>query len=238
MAKEVADMRNILIPVCLVIVVLTACLASAALSSPNLDISQKPTFANAGSFASSSAPSIDLEAIDIGQAASGNYNPVNLTVSVTQFYSDSAQTAEAICGLDRFNFEIDSLELPPDGKAERIMSVSPTYANSMYAPCGYLISIIPITDYLNEGSPAKPSPAKQNTWKNGVYTLRLKYMNEGYETASKTFSFTIGSSALLAGATKFDKTAAINSKLSPRNRDPINQLNPQPEPPGPSNPSL
>jgi len=230
MAEEVDDMRRILIPTCLAIIVLAACLASAALSSPNLDISQKSALAKAGSFASSSAASINVETIDTGQAASGNSKPVNLTVSVTQLFSDSNQTAEAICGLGRFNFEIDTLEVPTDGKAARIMSVSPTYANFVYAPapCSYWISIIPITDYLNQGSPASPSPGKQNTWVNGVYTLSLRYMNEGYETVSKTFSFTIGASASLGEAAKFNK---INSKLSPRDVDPINQLNPQPEPP-------
>lgn len=238
MAKEVADMRNILIPICLAIFVLGSILASAVLSPPNLDMGHKQVFTNAGSFASSSVPSISLEAIDTGQAASGNFNPVNLTVSVTQLSSDFTQTAEAICGLDRFDFEIDTLEMPPNGKAARIMSVSQTNANTMYAPCNYLISIIPITDYLNQGSPSKPSPAKQNKWENGVYTLHLKYMKDGNEIAGETFSFTIGPSALLDGATKFDKTMVINSKLSLRDRDPINQLNPQPEPPRPSNPSF
>jgi hypothetical protein len=241
MAKEVDDMRKILFSACLAIIILAACLASAALSSPNLDINQKSALAKAGSFASSSVssfvPSINMEAINTGQAASGNSKPVNLTVSATLF-SDSNQTAEAICGLDRSNFEIDTLEVPPDGKAARIMSVTPTLTNFMYspAPCSYWISIIPITDYLNQGSPANPSPGKQNTWVNGVYTLRLRYMNEGSEIAGKTFSFTIGSSASLSEAAKFNKIAAINSKLSPRDVDPINQLNLQP--PMSSNPSF
>ena len=235
-------MRKILIPACIVIIVLAACLASAALSSPNLDMSQKSELTKAGSFASSSAPSINVVVIETGEAASGNSKPVNLTMSVTQFLGDSNQKAEAICGLDRSNFEIDTLEMPPGGKAARIMSVSPTQASSVYAsapvPCSYWISIIPITDYLNQGSPVNPSPGKQNTWVNGVYTLRLRYMNEGYETGSKTFSFTIGASASLIDAVKFKKTAAINSKLSPRDVDPISQLNPQPEPPMRLNPSL
>lgn len=225
-------MKSILISACLAIIVLTACLASGVLSSPNLDISQKSALAEAGTFAPSSIPSINIETIDTGQAASGNSNSVNLTVNVTEFSSASNQ-AEAICGLSRFNFEIDMLEVPLDGKAARIMSVSPTHDNSIYAPapCSYWISIIPITDYLNQGSPHKPSPAKQNTWKNGVYKLRLRYMNEGYEIASKTFSFTIGPSASLVGAAKLNKIVVINPKLSPWDLDPINQLNPQPEPP-------
>jgi len=231
-------MRIILIPACLAIIVLAACFSSAALSSPNLDISQRSVSAEAGSFALSSAPSIDVEAIDAGQAASGNSNPVNLTVNVTQFSGGSGQTAEAICGLDRFDFEIDTLEVPPGGEAVRIMSVSPTHDNSMYAPCSYLISMIPITDYLNQGSPNKPSPGKQNTWINGAYTLRLMYMNEGYETASRTFSFTIGAGVSLGQTAKFNNIVAINPKRSPRDLAPINQLNPQPEPPIPSNPSF
>ena len=235
-------MRKILIPVCLAIVVLAACLASAAISSPNLDISQKSAAAKSGSFASSYASSINMVAIDTGEAASGNSKPVNLSMSVTQFSSGSNQTAAAICGLDRSNFEIDTLEMPPGGKAARIMSVSSTDANFVYAsapiPCSYWISIIPITDYLNQGSPVNPSPGKQNTWVNGVYTLRLRYMNEGYETGSKTFSFTIGASASLGDLVKFKKTTAINSKLSPRDVDPISQLNPQPEPPMLLNPSF
>jgi hypothetical protein len=232
-------MRNILIPACLAIIVLAACFPSAALSSPNLDISQRSELAKAGSFASSSAPSINVEAIDTGQATPGNSNLINLTVNVTQFSSDSNQ-AEAICGLDRFDFEIDTLEVPLDGKAVRIMMVSPMHDNFMYAPapCSYLISITPVTDYLNQGSPANPSPGKQNTWENGVYTLSLRYMNEGYEIASKTFSFTIGASASFGQTAKFNNIVAINPKLSPRDVDPINQLNPQPEPPMPSNPSF
>lgn len=233
-------MRNILIPACLAIIVLAACFPSAVLSSPNLDISQRSASAKAGSFISSSAPSINVEAIDTEQAASGNSNPVNLTVNVTQFSSGSDQTAETICGLDRFDFEIDTLEVPPDGKAVRIMMVSPTHGNFMYAhaPCSYSISIIPITDYLNQGSSNKPSPGKQNTWKSGVYTLSLIYMNDGYESVSKTFSFTIGAGTLLGQTARFNNIVAINSKLSPRDVDPINQLNPQPEPPMPPNPSF
>lgn len=240
--KRWLDMRKILIPVCLAIIVLAACLASAAISSPNLDISQKSAPAKAGSFASSNAPSINVVAIDTGVAASGNSKPVNLSMSVTQFSSDSNQTAAAICGLDRSNFEIDTLEMPPGGKAARIMSVSSTDANFVYAsapiPCSYWISIIPITDYLNQNSPANPSPAKQNTWVNGVYTLSLRYMNEGSEMVSKTFSFTIGTSSSLVNAAKFTKTTVVNSKLSPRDVDPISQLNPQPEPPMQLNPSF
>lgn len=242
MAKEVDDMRKILFPACLAIVVLAACLASAALSSPNLDISQKSASAKAGSFASSSVsyfvPSINMVAIDTREAASGNSMPVSLTVSATLF-SDSNQTEEAICGLDRSNFEIDTLEVPPGGKAARIMSVSPAHANFMSStPCSYWISIIPVADYLNQGSPTSTPPGKQNTWVNGVYTLRLRYMIGGSENAGKTFSFTIGAGASLNEAAKFNNIAAINPKLSPRDIDPINQLNPQPEPPLPSSPSI
>ncbi len=79
-------MRKILITACLAIIVLATCLASGALSSPSSDISQKSALAKAGSgsFASSSNPSINVDAIDIGQAAPGNSGPVNLTVSVIQ----------------------------------------------------------------------------------------------------------------------------------------------------------
>jgi len=231
-------MRIILIPAYLAIIVLTTCLASGALSSPN-DMSQQSTLAKTESFAMSSAPSINVIALDMGLAALGNSRPVNLTVNVTQIIG-VAQTAETICGLNRFNFEIDTLELPPDGKAARIMSVSPTYASYMNppAPCSYWISIIPIADYLNQGSPVNPSPAKQNTWVNGVYTLQLRYMNAGNEIASKTFSFTIGGSPSLGNTIELNKISAINSKRSPYEMDPIDQLNPQPEPPSPLNPSF
>ncbi len=230
-------MRDILIPAYLAITILAACFPSAALSSPNLDINQRSALAEAGSFALSSTPSINVEAIDTGQAASGNSNPVNLTVNVTQLSGGSDQTAEAICGLDRFDFETDTLEVPSGGEAVRIMMVIPTNDNTMYAPCSYLVSMIPITDYLDQGSPDKPSPGKQNTWANGIYTLRLIYMNEGYETASRTFSFTIGAGVSLS-QTEFNDIVTINPKRSPRDLDPINQLNPQPEPPMPSNPSF
>ncbi|HWQ18456.1 MAG TPA: hypothetical protein VN455_01675 [Methanotrichaceae archaeon] len=234
-----ADMKKILVPACMAIIVLAMSLAGAMLPSPNFDLNQKSTFAKAGSFTLSPAPSINLGAIDIGQAASGNSMPVMLTANVTHFLSAS-KTTEAICGLEMFNFNIDTLEVPPGGKAARIMSVSPTYSSVMYAPasCSYLISIIPITDYLNSGSPNKPSPAKQNTWANGVYTLSLAYLDGGNEIASKTFSFTIGSSTSLADASKFNEVVEINPNLSPLDLDPINQLNPQPEPPKPINPFL
>ena len=231
-------MRKILITACLAIIVLATCLASGALSSPNSDISQKSALAKAGSgsFASSSTPSINVDAIDIEQAAPGNSNPVNLTVSVIQSLG-GIQTSEAICGLERNNYEIDTLEVPVGGKAARIMGVGPTQASytNPPAPCGYWISIIPTTDYLNPGSPS--SPAKQNTWVSGTYSLRLRYLNQGNEIASKTFSITIGGGKSLVGAEKFNKVAAINSK-SPMELNPINQLNPQPEPPKPINPSF
>ncbi len=82
-----------------------------------------------------------------------------------------------------------------------------------------------------------PSPAKQNTWASGIYSIRLRYLNQGNEIASKTFSVTIGGSVPLVGAEKFNKVAAINSK-SLMELNPINQLNPQPEPPKPINPSF
>jgi len=232
-------MKKFLVPACLMIIILAISLAGAVQPSPNLDINQKSALAKTGSFVLSSAPSINLGAIDIGQAAPGNSMVVTLTANVTQFLSDS-KTVEAICGLERFNFEIDVLDMPPGGKAARIMSVSPIYASVMYAPahCSYLISLIPITDYLNPGSPNKPSPSKQNTWVNGVYTLRLIYIDGGNEIASKTFSFTIGSSTSLVEASRFKRVVEIDPTLSPREVDPVNQLNPQPEPPRPINPFL
>jgi hypothetical protein len=230
-------MKKILIPACLATIFLAACLASAALSSPNSDISQKSSSAKAGSGAFASAPSVNVDAIDIGQAASGNSKPVNLTVSVIQSLG-GIQTSEAICGLERNNFEIDTLEAPSGGKAARIKSVSPTYASytNPPGPCSYWISIFPTADYLNPGYPS--SPAKQNNWVDGVYTIRLRYTNQGNEFAGKTFSVTIGGSASSVTAEKIIDFVAINSKKSPRDMDPINQLNPQPEPPKPINPSF
>jgi hypothetical protein len=204
-------MRKVLITTCLAIVFLSTSLAISVLQSPNLDMSQKSSFADLGSIAYSTVPSIDVEEINIEQAASGNSKPVNITANVTQF-SSSSKTIESICGLGMSNFEIDSIEMPSGGKAARIMSVSPRHANFMYAtaPCSYLISIIPITDYLNQGSPYKPSPAKQNTWVNGVYTLRLRYMNGGSEIASTTFSFTIGGDTSWIKDSQFNRVTDTN----------------------------
>lgn len=230
-------MRKITITACLAIIVLATCLASGALSSPSSDISKSALAkAGSGSFASSSTSSINVDAIDTVQAAPGNSGPVNLTVSVIQSLG-GIQTSEAICGLERNNFEIDTTEMPPGGKAARIMSVSPKQAGytNPPAPCSYRISIIPTTDYLNPGSPS--SPAKQNTWASGIYSIRLRYLNQGNEIASKTFSITIGGSVSLVGAERFNKVAGINSN-SLMELDPINQLNPQPEPPKPINPSF
>ena len=232
-------MRRMLILACVAIVFLAAYLASAALPSPNSDMSLKSSAAKAGSgaFASSSVPSVNVDAIDIGQAASGNSRPVNLTVSVIQSLG-GIQMSEAICGLERNNFEIETLEVPPGGKDVRIMSVGSTYAGytNPPAPCSYQISIFPTAEYLNPGYPS--SPAKQNNWVNGVYTVRLRYLNQGNEFAGKTFSITIGGSASSVAAEKIIDFAAINSKKSPLNMDPIDQLNPQPEPPMPINPSF
>ncbi|NTV27894.1 MAG: hypothetical protein HGA93_04345 [Methanothrix sp.] len=233
------DMKTTSILSYVAIIILTTCLASGALSSPNLAKSPQSALVETESFSMSSAPSINVIAIDTGLAAHGNSRPVNITVNVTQIM-DSPKSAEAICGLDRFNFETDMFEVPSDGKDARIMSVSPTYAGYMNppAPCSYWISIIPIADYLNQGSPANPSPAKQNTWVNGCYTLQLKYLNGGNEIASKTFSFTIGGSPSLGNTIELNRISAINSKRSPYEIDPIDQLNPQPEPPRPLNPSF
>lgn len=199
-------MKRVLIQSCLAVILLAMYSASAM---PNLDLAQKPTVANTGSFASSLAPSININSVEMGQAAYGNFMPVNLTISVTQFLSDS-KAVESVCGLERFDFEVDALEIPLNGKAARIMSVAP-----IYAPCSYLISIIPTTDYLNSGSPNRPSPAKQNTWVNGVYTLSLRYLKGGNEVASKTFSFTIGGSTTWIKESKFHKVEDGNSKMSP-----------------------
>lgn len=229
-------MRKILIPACLAIIVLSACLASAAMPSPNSDISQKSASAKAGSGAFASAPSVNVDAIDLGQAFSGNSKPVNLTVSVIQSLG-GIQTSEAVCGLERNNFKIDTLEVPVGGKDARIMSVGPTYAiyTNPPGPCSYWISLIPTADYLNPGSPS--SPAKQNNWASGVYSIRLRYLNQGNEIAGKTFTITIGGNLPLVGAEKYNEVAAINTK-SPKDRNPINQLNPQPEPPKPTNPTF
>jgi hypothetical protein len=233
-------MRNVPIPICLAIIILAMSPASAVMSTPNLDMSQKSAFADAGSIAFSPAPSIDVEATDIGQAASGNSLPVNITANVTQ-YSSASKTTESICGLEMSNFEIETLEVPTNGNDVRIMSVSRRNANFMYAPappCNYWISIIPTTEYLGQESPYKPTPSKQNTWVDGVYTLRLRYISEGNEIASTTFSFTIGGDTSWVGASQFHRVTDSNSEKSPRNVNPIDQLNPQPEPPKPSNPSF
>jgi hypothetical protein len=237
-------MRKILISACLAVIILAPFLGSGALSSPNLDMNQKSGFAEAGSIALSYAPSITVMAADLGKAASGNSNPVNITVNVTELSSNSS-ISEAVCGLDRFNFEIDTLEVPPDGKALRIMMVNQENPNFMYAPapCSYRTSIVPISDYLDQGSPNKPSPSRQNVWANGLYTFRLRYLNDGSETISDAFSFKIGPDGSLSQASRSSKIAVANPKLPVRDSgniihlDPINQLNPQPEPPMPVKPS-
>ena len=83
-------MRKILIFACLAVIVLAPFLVSGALSSPNLDMNKKSALAGAGSIALSYAPSITVMAEDLGKAASGNSNPVNLTVNVTELSSSSS----------------------------------------------------------------------------------------------------------------------------------------------------
>ena len=232
-------MKKILIPICLTIIVLTAGLSNAVMSTPSLDTSNRYASADIGLLTYSPAPSIDVESIYIGQAANGNGMPVNITINATQF-SNATKTKESICGLGMQNFEIETIEMPAGGKAARIMNVAPIHINFMYAPtpCRYLISIIPITEYLGQESPYKPTPSKQNTWVNGVYTLRLRYVCEGTEAASTTFSFTIGGDTSWVGASQFHRVTDSSSGISPRDMNPIDQLNPQPEPPMPSNPSF
>jgi len=177
---------------------------------------------------------ININAVDVGQASSGNSRPVNITVNVTQG-SDASFPRQSVCGLDRFDFQLDTIELPPNGYAARIMSVTPVQNNFMYAPapCSYLISLIPVSDYLNQESPAKPSPAKPHSWTSGIYIFQLTWVKEGNEIARKSFSISIGEVGFPHQSSEISPLPAMNSRSSWHGIDPIDQLNPQPEPPRP-----
>lgn len=124
-----------------------------------------------------SAPTIEVISIKIAPALPGNSEPVNLGIRVV-----SGATNQDICGLDESNFNLETLTVPPGGPAIVIKNIYPTSAVAVNQPvsCNYWLDMVP-TSY--QGS--------QYTWLTGTYTLKLNYMANGKQLASKTFSFRV-----------------------------------------------
>lgn len=148
----------------LMIVVLTVNIIDAATPLPNMALNSKPVIVHTDVV----VPTININGIDIGQAAPGNSWPVNITLNVTQMGND-------ICNLSVSDFKVDTLNVPPGGSAIDIKSVTlAPHRNFMYGPskCNYWVLLVPGTN-----------SDKQNKWVQGNYTLQLEYVKGGKQLA-------------------------------------------------------
>jgi hypothetical protein len=123
------------------------------------------------------APTIDIILIKIAPASQGNSEPVNVGVKVI-----SSVTKQDICGLDASNFNLETLSVPPGGPAIVIKNIYPTSSVAINQPisCDYWLDMVP-TSYQGN----------QYAWLTGTYTLKLYYVANGQQIASKTFSFRV-----------------------------------------------
>ncbi|MDD2836145.1 MAG: hypothetical protein PHY05_08335 [Methanothrix sp.] len=123
------------------------------------------------------APTIDIILIKIAPASPGNSEPVNVGVKVV-----SGGMKQDICGLDASNFNLETLTVPPGGPAIVIKNIYPTSSVAINQPvsCDYWLDMVP-TSYQGN----------QYTWLTGTYTLKLNYVADGQQLASKTFSFRV-----------------------------------------------
>ena len=123
------------------------------------------------------APTIDIILIKIAPASPGNSEPVNVGVKVV-----SSLTGQDICGLEATNFNLETLTVPPGGPAIVLKNIYPTSSVAINQPvsCDYWLDMVP-TSYQGN----------QYTWLTGTYTLKLNYVVDGQQLASKTFSFRV-----------------------------------------------
>jgi hypothetical protein len=122
-------------------------------------------------------PTIDIILIKIAPASQGNSEPVNVGIKVI-----SGVMKQDVCGLDASNFNLETLTVPPGGPAIVIKNIYPTSSVAINQPvsCDYWLDMIP-TSYQGN----------QYTWLTGTYTLKLNYVADGQQLASKTFSFRV-----------------------------------------------
>jgi len=154
----------------LLIVVMSVANAAQQVSRPGNSIAsmQKPKL---------DATTIDIILIKIAPASPGNSEPVNVGVKVV-----SSLTGQDICGLDASNFNLETLTVPPGGPAIVIKNIYPTSSVAINQPvsCDYWLDMVP-TSYQGN----------QYIWLTGTYTLKLNYVADGQQLASKTFSFRV-----------------------------------------------
>jgi hypothetical protein len=108
-------------------------------------------------------PYIRVNLVEMGQAAAGNSEPININVNII-----SQITRKHICGLDASNFII--------GGPVQIASVRPISAIAINHPmtCDYWLSIVPT------------SP-----WVPGTHALKLYYIQGGQSLSNETLMFRI-----------------------------------------------
>lgn len=121
-------------------------------------------------------PSINILAFYPAAAKPGNSERCAVEVNVTQYGE--------VCGLNMTNFRLGTIQVPPYGAEVVIHSVGavvpPIGVESV--PCNYTINMVPTT---YQGT--------QYTWVEGTYSVKLSFIRNGVEQASRTLNFTIGS---------------------------------------------
>lgn len=154
----------------LLIVAISMANAAQQVSRPGnlIDSMQKPKL---------DAPTIDIILIKIAPASQGNSEPVNVGVKVV-----SGLMKQDICGLKASNFDLETLTVPPGGPAIVLKNIYPTSSVAINQPvsCDYWLDMVP-TSYQGN----------QYAWLTGTYTLKLNYVANGQQLASKTFSFRV-----------------------------------------------
>jgi hypothetical protein len=162
--------KMLLVLIVLLIVAMSVADAAQQVNRPGNSIAsmQKPKL---------DAATIDIILIKIAPASPGNSEPVNVGVKVV-----SSLTGQDICGLDATNFNLETLTVPPGGPAIIIKNIYPTSSVAINQPvsCNYWLDMVP-TSYQGN----------QYTWLTGTYTLKLNYIVDGQQIASKTFSFRV-----------------------------------------------
>jgi hypothetical protein len=162
--------RTLLAFVVMLIVVIGAATAAQPVSHPGRSIGslQNPL---------QNGPAIEVDLIKIAPASPGNSEPAKVGIRVV-----SGAMKQDICGLDASNFNLETITVPPGGPAIVIKSIYPTSAVAANLPpsCNYWLEVAP-TSYQGN----------QYTWLTGTYTLKLNYVTNGQQAASKMLSFRV-----------------------------------------------
>jgi hypothetical protein len=122
-------------------------------------------------------PTIEIILIKVAPALPGNSNPANVGIRVV-----SGSTKQDICGLDASNFNLETLTVPPGGPAIVINNIYPTSSVAVNQPvsCNYWLDMVPAS-----------YQGIQYTWLTGTYMLKLNYVANGQQLASKMFNFRV-----------------------------------------------